>query len=333
MKRSVHEIPRRHLLWSTAAAGYAVPAMRALAADVPALQGAPRKVARAWMLAALHHSAMPGADKRGFFTRHNLDVEFVNWAGLIDLLLEAISPGKADAGVGMVLRWLKPMEQGFDVKLTAGTHGGCMHVLAAPGSGLKSLTDLRGKRLGVGDISGMDKNFLSIVLQKKGVDPLTEVEWKQFPPDRRGIALNRREIGALSTGDPLGYILKRDNGFVEMANNLESGYESGVPCPGIRGSLIRNDTPAAAAITRAVIEAAQWASENPEESGKIYAPRQRGCDLAEMLQSVTSDHHPVQRNFEQEIAFDVNDLKSAGVMKPSVDPAKFAGRVSADVLS
>ena len=254
MKQSISGISRRRLLWSASAAGLAVPGMRAFAADVPAIQGPPRKVTLAWMPTALCHIAVPVADKRGFFTKHNLDVEFVNWAGSTDLLLEAISTGKADAGVGMILRWLKPMEQGFDVKLTAGTHGGCMHVLAAPESGLKSLTDLRGKRLGVGDISGVDKNFFSIVLQKKGVDPLTEVEWKQFPPDMLGVALKRGEIDALSTGDPLAYILKRDNGFVEMANNLENGYENLSCCVlGIRGSLIRNDKPVAAALTRAVM--------------------------------------------------------------------------------
>jgi NitT/TauT family transport system substrate-binding protein len=311
--------------------------MRALAANVPPIEGAPRKVTLAWMPTALCHIAVPVADKRGFFIKHNLDVEFVNWAGSTGLLLEAISTGKADAGIGMILRWLKPMEQGFDVKLTAGTHGGCMHVLAAPDAGLKSLTDLRGKRLGVGDISGVDKNFFSIVLQKKGIDPVTDVEWKQFPPDMLGVALKKGEIDALSTGDPLAFILKRDNGFVELANNLENGYENLACCVlGIRGSLIRSDKPVAAAITRAVIEAAQWASENPEESGEIYAPyapKQRAADLAKMLQSVTSGHHPVERDFELEIAFYVNDLKSVGVMKPSVDPAKFASRVYADVLT
>ena len=32
------------------------------------------------------------------------------------MLLEAIATGKADAGVGMALRWLKALEQGFAVK-------------------------------------------------------------------------------------------------------------------------------------------------------------------------------------------------------------------------
>jgi NitT/TauT family transport system substrate-binding protein len=337
MRRFGKALSRRHLLLSTSAAGVMAPGLRSWAADAEPLAGPPRKVTLAWMPSALCHIAVPVADKRGFFKKHNLDVEFVNWAGSTDVLLEAISTGKADAGVGMALRWLKPMEQGFDVKLTAGTHGGCMHVLTAPASGLKSLADLRGKRLGVGDISGVDKNFFSIVLKKKGIDPVTDVEWRQFPSDILGVALKKGEIDALSTSDPLAYVLKRDNGLVEIANNLEGGYEKLACCVlGIRGSLIRKEKPVAAAITKAVVEAAQWASENPEESGEIfapYAPKHRGSDLAKMLESVTSDHHPVHRSFEEEIAFYIDDLKTVGVIKPTVDSQKFAKRVVVDVLS
>jgi NitT/TauT family transport system substrate-binding protein len=58
--------------------------------------------------------------KQGFFRQHGLQVELVNFSGSTDQLLEAIATGKSDAGVGMALRWIKPLEQGFDVKLTAG---------------------------------------------------------------------------------------------------------------------------------------------------------------------------------------------------------------------
>jgi NitT/TauT family transport system substrate-binding protein len=336
MKRSGWELSRRRLLASALVAATA-PLATAWAENVPPLAGPPRKVTLAWMPTALCHIAVPVADKQGFFKKYNLDVEFVNWAGSTDLLLEAISTGKADAGVGMILRWLKPMEQGFDVKLTAGTHGGCMHVLAAPDSGLKGITDLRHKRVGVGDVSGVDKNFFSIVLQKKGIDPTSEVEWKQFPPDMLGLALKKGEIDALSTSDPLAFILKRDNGLIEITNNLENGYENLACCVlGIRGSLIRDDKPTAAAITRALVEAAAWANDHPQESGAIYAPyapKQSASDLAEMLKSVTSDQHPLRQDLERQVAFYVEDLKSVGVMKPSVDPAKYARRVCADVFA
>jgi NitT/TauT family transport system substrate-binding protein len=336
MKRSSWELTRRRLLASALAAATA-PLTTAWAEDVPPPAGQPRKVTVAWMPTALCHIAVPVADKQGFFKKNNLDVEFVNWAGSTDMLLEAISTGKADAGLGMILRWLKPMEQGFDVKLTAGTHGGCMHVLAAPDSGLKGIADLRHKRVGVGDVSGVDKNFFSIVLQKKGIDPNSEVEWKQFPPDMLGVALKRGEIDALSTSDPLAFILKRDNGLIEVTNNLENGYENLACCVlGVRGSLIREDKPTAAAITRALVEAAAWANDHPQESSEIYAPfapKQRASDLAEMLKSVTSDQHPLHQDLQRQVAFYVDDLKSVGVMKPSIDPTKFASRVCSDVFA
>lgn len=74
------------------------------------------------------------AEQQKIFTKYNLDVEFVNFGNSTDVLLEAIATGKADAGVGMALRWLKALEQGFDVKLTAGTHGGCLNLLTAKNS-------------------------------------------------------------------------------------------------------------------------------------------------------------------------------------------------------
>jgi NitT/TauT family transport system substrate-binding protein len=335
MKETGSKLSRRRLLISALAATTA-PLASAWAEDVPPLSG-PKKVTLAWMPTALCHIAVPVADKQGFFKKNNLDVEFVNWAGSTDMLLEAISTGHADAGLGMALRWLKPMEQGFDVKLTAGTHGGCMKVLTAPDSEVKSITDLRHKRLGVGDIAGVDKNFFSIVLQKKGIDPVNEVEWKQFPADLLGQALKKGEIDALSTSDPLAFILKRDNGLIEIANNLENGYENLTCCVlGIRGSLIRSDRPTAAAITRSLIDAADWADKHPIEAAEIYAPfapKQRAADLAEMLKSVTSDLHPTSQDLQHQIASYVDDLKLVGVMKPSVDPVKFVSRVCVDVFA
>jgi NitT/TauT family transport system substrate-binding protein len=326
----------RRQFFASALVAAAAPLTTAWADDVPPLSGPAKKLTLAWMPTALCHIAVPVADKQGFFKKHNLDIEFVNWAGSTDMLLEAISTGKADAGLGMILRWLKPMEQGFDVKLTAGTHGGCMHVLASPEAGLKGISDLRHKRVGVGDVSGVDKNFFSIVLQKKGVDPNSEVEWKQFPPDMLGEALKKGEIDAFSTSDPLAFNLTRRYGLVEVTNNLENGYENLACCVlGVRGSLIRSDKPAAAAITRALVEAAAWANDHPKESGEIYAPyapKERGSDLAEMLKSVTSDQHPLQQDLQRQVAFYVEDLKSVGVMKPSLDPNKFAGRVCSDVF-
>ena len=83
--------------------------------------------------------------QHGFFAKHNLKVEKINFAGATDQLLELLASGKADAGVGMALGWMKPLEQGFDVKLTAAVHGGCIRLLTTQESGITSVAGLEGQ--------------------------------------------------------------------------------------------------------------------------------------------------------------------------------------------
>src|SRR5437879_7063950 len=151
------------------------------ASDAPALTGAPRKLKLSWNAGAVCLVPVPVAIDHGFFKKHNLDVELVNYSGSTDQLLEAIATGKSDAGLGMALRWLKPLEQGFDVKIAAGTHGGCMRVLTRSSSGVDKPADLKGKLVAVGDLAGPDKNFFSIQLAKLGIDPDKEVDSRAHP--------------------------------------------------------------------------------------------------------------------------------------------------------
>jgi NitT/TauT family transport system substrate-binding protein len=111
------------------------PVCRVAAFDEP-LAGPPRQLTLAWNASSICTVAGPVAKERGVFAKHNLNVDFVNFGGSTEQLLEAIATGKADAGIGMALRWLKPLEQGFDVRIAAGVHGGCMRLLGAKSSNI-----------------------------------------------------------------------------------------------------------------------------------------------------------------------------------------------------
>src|SRR5438105_11638856 len=74
------------------------------------LSGPPRALTLAWNATSVCTAAAPVAKERGVFAKHNLDVDFINFGGSTEQLLEAIATGKADAGIGMALRWLKPLE-------------------------------------------------------------------------------------------------------------------------------------------------------------------------------------------------------------------------------
>src|SRR6267143_1858011 len=87
------------------------------------------------------------AVEKGFFKEEGLDVSMVKceWANYKDVL----ALGHYDVTHHLVMYFLKPIEQGLDVKFTGGIHRGCLRVQAPVNGSIRSVKDLRGKRIGV----------------------------------------------------------------------------------------------------------------------------------------------------------------------------------------
>ncbi|WP_419897370.1 ABC transporter substrate-binding protein [Roseomonas sp. USHLN139] len=357
-------LPRRHLLGAFGAAGLALPlagfaplsadrrAFEAMLAEqgrcltpLPAAapggtQGAaPKKLTLAWNATSICTSPIEVARRAGILARHGLEVELVNFGGSTEALLEAIATRKADAGVGMALRWLKPLEMGFDVKITGGTHGGCMRLAGPAANNLTTdISSIRGKTIAVSDMAGADKNFFSMLLKRRGIDPDRDVTWRVFPAHVFGLAIERGEAHAFAAGDPIAWTLIRDKNFVEVASNLTGEWADRACCIiGVAGSLVKNEPQVAAALTRALIEAQQLSAHDPKLAADAfmdYAPgRVSRDDLIAMLRSHTHGHTPAGTDIRREIELYAEELKSVGVMRANTDPRRFAERVTADVLS
>ncbi|MDI9219351.1 ABC transporter substrate-binding protein [Pantoea sp. EA-12] len=275
------------------------------------------------------------ADQHNFFKAHNLEVEFVNFGNSTELLLESIATGKAEAAIGMALRWLKALEQGFDVKLTAGTHGGCMRLLARD-DGPATLEQLKGKTIGVTDMAGADKNFFSLMLKKHGIDPNTDVNWRVFPQDLLPMVLQKGEIQAASGSDPIMWRLTQQPGYREIGTNLMDEYANLSCCVvGTRGSLIREQPEVAAAITHAILQAHAYAAQHPEAIGTEFngqALNTTPQEIASVLKTHTHGHYSVGKAFVNEIDVYARDLKAINVLRPETDPMLFAKGITSNVL-
>ncbi len=297
----------------------------------------PRKIKLAWFPNAACLSPVATAQHRGIFAKHNLDVEFVNLAGTTDQLLEALSTGKADASVGMALRWLKPLEQGFDVRLTTGTHGGCLRLLGSKNAKVTSFESLKGKTIAVTDQSAPAKNFFSVVLMKRGIDPTRDVDWRQYPADLLPLAIEKGEAHAIAHQDPDTFRFLKQSDFVEIGTNLSDEYAHRICCVlGIRGSLLREDKPTAAAITRALLEAQDLTAAHPEQTAESYAPYVANTsseDIVAMLKTHTHGEHALGAVLRQQLVQYTEELKLVSVIRPSTDSVKFAEKITEDVLA
>lgn len=296
-----------------------------------------KKLKFTWNAAAVCSVTLPAAVEQGFFAKHGLDVEMVNFGGSTDQLLEAIATGKADAGIGLALRWLKPLEQGFDVKITAGTHGGCLRLLVPAESGISDLAHLKGKSIAVTDLASPAKNFFAILIAKSGLDPDMDVTWKVYPGELLRAAVDKGEADALADLDPRTHMFLKDGKLKELATNLQDEYAHRTCCIiGVRGSLVREDRAAARALTLGILDAARWTAQNPVEAAKTfapYAPKSSIADLEEQMRYHTHHHHPVGDALKKELALYTDELKLVNVIRRSTNTTQFSERIYEDVLS
>lgn len=263
-------ISRRKVLHAAAATALAAPAL-ILGRKAYSQQ---RKLTFAWNQNSFCLTPIVVAQERGFFEKNGLQVDLINYSGSTDQLLESIATGKADAAVGMIHRWLKPLEAGFDVKIIGSSHGGCVRLVGSKAAGVTNLAALKGKTVGVSDLAAPGKHFFTILLAKHGIDPDRDITWRQYPADLLGVAVDKGEIQAIADGDPNLYLLeKRTNGaYVELATNLTGEYARKVCCViGARGELVRNDRQAASGLARAIVQATDFVNENPNEAAKVFA--------------------------------------------------------------
>src|SRR6476660_6365850 len=119
------------------------------------------------------------AVEKGFFKEEGLEVELVKceWANYKDVL----ALGGFDITHQLVMYFLKPVEQGLDVKFTGGIHRGCLRVQALAKGNVQTIKDLRGKRIGVPGMGTPPFIFANRVLGAAGIDPGKEIQWRVFP--------------------------------------------------------------------------------------------------------------------------------------------------------
>ncbi|MDR1228041.1 MAG: ABC transporter substrate-binding protein [Azoarcus sp.] len=304
-------------------------------------QAAPRKpvpLTFAWSQVSFCLTPVAVAKETGIFEKNGLDVTLINYSGSNDQLLESLSTGKADAAVGMIYRWLKPLESGFDVKIVAGIHGGCVRLIAYKPTGITKLEQLRGKAIGVPDLAQPAKHFFSIYLKRNGIDPERDVTWKAYQADLMGLAAEKGEIQAIAYSDPTLYRIERDTkaGFVHLATNTDPPYQDKTCCViGVGGRLVKSNRPAVAALAKSLVEAYDWTNAHQEEGAKIfqkYAANLTVEDLKHLYKQLTLHAHPVHTDLRDQLAFFAQDFKDLGVLKPTTDPQKFADHIYAGVL-
>src|SRR3954465_628385 len=209
------------------------------------------------------------AVEKGFFKEEGLEVEMVKceWANYKDVL----ALGGFDITHHLVMYFLKPIEQGLDVRFTAGIHKGWLRVQSSTKGDIRTVQDLRGKRIGIPGMGTPPFIFANRVLGANGIDASKDVTWLVFPAGELGLALDKGEVDAVANSEPIGSLLLADGKVRNIADQAtDAPYKDEYCCAVlVNGKYLKSHPKASAAGTRALLKAAKWVEANPAAAARL----------------------------------------------------------------
>lgn len=268
------------------------------------------------------------AVEKGFFKEEGLDVSLVKceWANYKDVL----ALGGFDVTHHLVMYFLKPIEQGLDVKFTGGIHRGCLRVQAGVNSNIKTVKDLRGKRIGVPGMGTPPFIFANRVLGANGINPKTEITWLVFPAGELGLALDKGEVDAVADSEPIGSMLVAQGKVRNIADQAaDMPYADEYCCAVLlNGKYLAQNPKAAAASTRALLKAAKWVEANPAAAAKLSVEKKYLASTVEQNAIAISKlrYVPSVSGAENAVKLASAEMKVAGMLSPSTDVEDLAKR-------
>jgi NitT/TauT family transport system substrate-binding protein len=268
------------------------------------------------------------AVEKGFFKEEGLDVSLVKceWANYKDVL----ALGGFDITHHLVMYFLKPIEQGLDVKFTGGIHRGCLRVQASAKGNIRAIGDLRGKRIGVPGMGTPPFIFANRVLGANGIDAGKEITWRVFPAGELGLALDKGEVDAVADSEPIGSLLLAEGKVVNVADQAKDPpYKDEYCCAVIvNGKFLKANPEAAAGATRALLKAAKWVEANPAAAARLSVEKKYLASNHE-LNTVAISHLryvPSVSGAEQAVSSAAAEMKVAGMLSASTNVADLAQR-------
>jgi len=263
------------------------------------------------------------ADAKGYFKDEGLEPELVkcSWANYKDNL----ALGAYDITHHLVMYFLKPIEQGLDVRFLGGVHTGCLRVQTGVDSPIHKIQDLKGKRIGVPGMRTPPFVFANRVFGTHGVDAGKDITWKVFPAGELGLALKKGEVDAVANAEPIGTLLIAQG----IARNVEGmdeatdmPYANEYCCEIIaNGKWIDANPDSAARATRAILRGAKWVQENPKAAAQLAVDKKYLASTVELNTVAISrlKYIPSVSEAERTLYTAAKEMREAKMLSPETD--------------
>jgi len=264
------------------------------------------------------------AKEKGFFEEEGLHVELIKLAP--GAAFEAVTAGQVDAGFGLLASLIQPISNGLPIKITSGLHTGCDKLLVPQDGSIKSLTDLKGKRIGVPSMNSSPIIFAKRALADAGINVTEknpEVEFVVFSPSELPLALQRGAVDALAMNDPTASVAIREDHLTAVADSaVTPPYNTQYCCTAYVCDNIAADSPdIAAKYTRAMQKASTWIASHQDEAAKIQVENKwvPGDPIFNAQVLKTYNYIPSAKGAYDAFAITAKQLQQVGMLDGQID--------------
>ncbi|HBZ52220.1 MAG TPA: ABC transporter substrate-binding protein [Eubacterium sp.] len=187
---------------------------------------------------------------------------------------ELVASNKIDAGTQLAGAMIPQIDNGLEITFTAGIHTGCTKVYTKKDSGINSLADLKGKKIGVPSLGDSSVVALKRALYDEGINVTAgnqEVQWVVYGLTDLPLALENGAIDAAALHDPVAYLAEQQYGFKTLLDlTTDEKFKDEYCCMAFVTSKLAKENPkAAAAYTRAILRASAYVQADPKAAAKL----------------------------------------------------------------
>src|SRR6266576_1435022 len=268
------------------------------------------------------------AYEKGFFKDEGLEPELVKCSRANYKANLAL--GAYDITHHLVMYFLKPIEQGLDVRFLGGVHTGCLRVQTAVDSPIQKIQDLKGKRIGVPGMGTPPFVFANRVFGTHGVDAGKDITWKVYPAGELGLAIDKGEVDAVANAEPIGSLLIAEGKVRNVADQImDAPYKDEYCCEVIaNGKWVDANPDTAAKATRALLKGAKWVETNPRAAAVLAVERKYLASTPELNTAALARlrYVPSVQLAEESVHSAGREMKVAKMLSPETDTEALAKR-------
>ena len=276
----------------------------------------------------LCHAPLHAAIENGYFEEEGLKYEKVEVNGAV--IQEAVGAGQVDAGFGLIAKFIQPLENGLPLKVTSGMHTGCTKLLVKKDSGIESVSDLKGKKIGVPGLADSATVTTKRALAKAGIgvsDANLEVDFLAYSSADLPAALENGAIDAFAVADPIATTAEKEYDLkVIIDTTTDEAFKDEYCCISFVSTELAEKNPELAAkFTRAVQKGSAWVEKHPQEAAQMQIDKQYVSGDATLNGEILESYYfnPSVEGGYQALDKTSRELQEIGILKAETDIEAF----------